>query len=65
MTFEAAGSATNAETQQLAVVRYHQAVFRKSNDMQFHDQLGYWMWDAEAKDCQSTHTMLCDPSIDF
>ena len=48
LTFEAAGNATNAETQQLAVVRYHQAVFRKSNDVQFHDQIGYWLWDAEA-----------------
>jgi len=48
ITFEAAGDATNAETQSLAVVRYHQAVFRKSNDEQFHDQIGYWMWDAEA-----------------
>ncbi len=46
--FEAAGDATNAETQNLAVIRYHQAVFRKSNDQQFHDQVGYWMWDAEA-----------------
>jgi len=49
ITFEAAGNATNAETQTLAVLCYHQAVFRKSNDQQFHDQVGYWMWDAEAK----------------
>jgi hypothetical protein len=46
--FEAADDATNAETQNLVVVRYHQAVFRKSNDEQFHDQTGYWMWDAES-----------------
>jgi len=44
--FEAAGDVTNAESQTLAVVRYHQIVRRKSNDEVFHDQIGYWMWDA-------------------
>ncbi|TNE80494.1 MAG: DUF1794 domain-containing protein [Gammaproteobacteria bacterium] len=42
---EAAGDLTNAETQQLWVVRYRQEVRRKSNDEVFHDQVGYWMWD--------------------
>jgi len=46
--FEAAGSAKNAESQELAVVRYHQVVTRKSDECVFHDQVGYWMWDAEA-----------------
>lgn len=45
ITFEAAGDVTNAESQTLAVVRYHQVVQRKSNDEVFHDQVGYWSWD--------------------
>ena len=47
ITFEAAGDVENAEKQTLTIVRYHQEVFRKSNDEQFHDQLGYFTWDAE------------------
>lgn len=43
--FEAAGDVDNAETQVLTIVRYHQEVFRKSNDKQFHDQVGYFTWD--------------------
>lgn len=46
LIFEAAGDVTNAEEQTLAVVRYHQQVKRKSNDKVFHDQVGYWLWDA-------------------
>jgi len=46
ITFEAAGDVDNAEEQELVVVRYHQAVYRSSNDKQFHDQVGYWTWDA-------------------
>jgi hypothetical protein len=46
ITFEEAGDVTNAEQQVLAIVRYHQVVSRKSNDKVFHDQIGYWMWDA-------------------
>jgi hypothetical protein len=45
--FEAAGNVTNAESQSLAIVRYHQVVTRKSNDEVFHDEIGYWLWDAE------------------
>ncbi len=44
--FEAIGDVTNAETQVLAVVRYQQIVSRKSDGQVFHDQTGYWMWDA-------------------
>ena len=44
--FEAAGDVTNAESQTLAIVRYHQVVTRKSNDQVFHDEVGYWLWDA-------------------
>lgn len=47
ITFEAAGDVTNAESQTLAVVRYRQIVSRKATGTVFHDQVGYWMWDAE------------------
>ena len=45
IVFEAAGDVENAESQKLAIVRYHQVVSRKSNDEVFHDQVGYWLWD--------------------
>ena len=48
IVFDAAGDVKNAETQTLAIVRYHQVVTRKSNDEVFHDQIGYWLWDASA-----------------
>jgi hypothetical protein len=44
--FEAIGDVTNAEEQTLAVLRYHQVVRRKSNDKVFHNETGYWSWDA-------------------
>lgn len=46
LVFEGVGTAENAETQVLGVVRYLQIVRRSSNDEVFHDQTGYWMWDA-------------------
>ena len=46
LTFTAIGDVTNAETQVLAVLHYRQIVKRKSNDQIFHDETGYWMWDA-------------------
>jgi len=46
LEFIAVGDVTNAESQTLAVVRYQQIVRRKSDDQVFHDQTGYWMWDA-------------------
>lgn len=46
IVFEAAGGVENAEIQRLAVVRYHQVVRRKSDGEVFHDQVGYWTWDA-------------------
>jgi hypothetical protein len=49
ITFEAAGDVTNAESQVMTVVRYHQVVSRKSTGKVFHDQVGYWLWDAERK----------------
>ena len=44
--FEPIGDVTNAEDQVLTVLRYLQIVRRKSNDEVFHDQTGYWTWDA-------------------
>lgn len=46
LVFEAAGDVTNAEAQTLAVLRYHQVVSIKHNGKVFHDEVGYWMWDA-------------------
>jgi len=55
--FEAAGDVTNAEEQALAVVRYHQEVSRKSNDKVFHDQVGYWLWNAANSEVIQTLTL--------
>lgn len=44
--FVAAGDVANAGSQTLAIVRYHQVVRRRSNGEIFHDQVGYWLWDA-------------------
>lgn len=49
LTFEPVGDVTNAEKQTLAVVRYLQVVHRKSDDAAIHNELGYWMWDADSK----------------
>jgi hypothetical protein len=57
ITFEAAGDVTNAEQQTLSVVRYHQSVSRKSNDKVFHDQVGYWLWDASDNTLVETFTI--------
>ena len=43
------GDLKNAGKQHLAVVSYHQVVKRKSNGNVFHDEVGYWIWDAERK----------------
>lgn len=47
LLFEACGDVDNAQEQVLAVVRYHQVVSRKSNDKVFHNESGYWSWDAK------------------
>ena len=57
ITFEAAGDVTNAESQTLSVVRYHQVVSRKSNDKVFHDQVGYWLWDPADDSIVETFTI--------
>ncbi len=55
--FVAAGDVENFEEQRLAVVRYHQVVRRKSNDEVFHDQVGYWLWDAASQVVMQTITI--------
>jgi hypothetical protein len=46
LTFTPIGEVTNAEAQRLVGLRYHQVVSRKATGGVFHDQVGYWMWDA-------------------
>ena len=59
--FEAAGDVTNAESQNLVMLRYHQVVTRKSNDEVFHDEIGYWMWDARANTVM--HSLLVPRAV--
>ena len=40
------GIVSNAEAQDLAALHYHQVVHRKSDDKPFHNETGYWCWDA-------------------
>ncbi|MDP6426519.1 MAG: heme-binding beta-barrel domain-containing protein [Rhodospirillales bacterium] len=49
ITYSAVGNVTNAETQNLSTVHYHQIVRRKSDGEVFHNETGYWMWDSEAE----------------
>lgn len=55
--FEAIGDVTNAESQLLAAVRYHQVVCRKSDDKVFHNETGYWMWDAKTDTIMHSFTI--------
>ncbi len=48
LTFSVVGDVTNAGTQKLAVISYHQEVFRADDGSKFHDQIGYWIWDKAA-----------------
>jgi len=48
IVFTAADDVDNAEEQVITAIHYRQIVQRKSNDKIFHDETGYWMWDAEA-----------------
>jgi len=43
--FSPVGLVGNADEQELAAIHYHQIVYRKSNDEEFHNETGYWMWD--------------------
>jgi len=49
ITYVPLGKVENAEDQQLAALRYLQVVRRKADDQVFHDQTGYWMWDARSR----------------
>lgn len=49
ITFTAIGDVTNAESQVLVALHYHQIVRRKSNNKVFHNETGFWMWDARDK----------------
>lgn len=49
ITFESIGDITNAESQVLAAIHYRQIVRRKSTDKEFHNETGYWMWDANSE----------------
>jgi hypothetical protein len=57
IVFEAAGDVTNAESQYLAIVRYHQVVSKQVNDKVFHNESGYWLWDAERQIVMQTLTI--------
>ena len=46
INFSAIGDVTNAESQCLAAIHYRQVVKRLSDNKVFHDETGYWMWDA-------------------
>lgn len=52
ITFSARGGVTNAKVQNLAALHYRQIVTRKSDGQVFHDETGYWMWEA------STNTVM-------
>ncbi|MDR3504839.1 MAG: heme-binding beta-barrel domain-containing protein [Acidocella sp.] len=58
MTFSPAGDATNASDQHLAAMFYRQQVFRKSDNKQFHDQIGYLIYD---KKNQMVYDTFCIP----
>jgi hypothetical protein len=57
ITYYEAGNVSNAEIQVLNAVRYHQIVKRKSNDEVFHEEIGYWLWDADRKTIIRTFTI--------
>jgi len=54
ITVDVVGDVTNAGTQKLAVLSYHQEVFRKADGKKFHDQIGYWIYDAATKEVHHT-----------
>ena len=56
--FTPAGDATNASSQHLTAIFYHQMVFRKSDKKQFHDQVGYLIYD---KANQTIYNSFCIP----
>ncbi|MDQ6976475.1 MAG: heme-binding beta-barrel domain-containing protein, partial [Mariprofundaceae bacterium] len=57
ITYADIGHVKNAESQLLAVIRYHQVVQKKSNNNVFHDQVGYWIWE------EKTNTIIHSVTI--
>ena len=47
IVFDPIGMTDNAESQELAALRYTRTVERKSNGRIFHNESGFLMWDAE------------------
>ncbi len=47
LIFSELGDVLNAGSQKLAVLRYQQIVRHQANDNIFHDETGYWIWDAD------------------
>ncbi|MFC3626108.1 heme-binding beta-barrel domain-containing protein [Vogesella amnigena] len=45
IVFSEGADATNASEQDVVAIKYHQQVFRKTDNKKFHDQIGYWIWD--------------------
>ncbi len=43
------GGVSNAKSQTISALHYYERVYRKSNDEEFHNQSGHWMWDPERK----------------
>jgi len=58
MTFEVAADAQNASDQYLVALYYKQEVFRKSDGSKFHDQRGYFIYDAKN---QMVYNSFCVP----
>jgi len=61
ITISEVGGVTNAETQNLSALHYHQIVSRKSDGQIFHNETGYWMWDAETKTVM--HSLLIPRAV--
>ncbi len=57
LTFEPAGSLTNAEEQTLSALQYRQIVSRKSDRNVFHNQVGYSLWDPKTRIIVQTITI--------
>ncbi len=57
LMFEGVGDVDNAETQELAALRYHQVVTRKRDNKVFHNESGYLIWEAEASRVMQTLTI--------
>lgn len=63
ITFNPVGDVTNAESQILAVVRYHQVVQHQTTNEVIHDETGYWIWDAREKTIIHSLTIPRDVSL--